>query len=39
VWERTAVCRIERGPDVNSYSSSWATSYSLVGCVRYMIAV
>jgi len=29
VWKRTAVCRIERGPEVNSYSSSWAISYSL----------
>ena len=34
VWERTAVCRIERGPDVNSYSSICAISYSLgeAGC-------
>jgi len=31
VWERTAVWRIERGPEVNSYSSSWAISYSLGG--------
>ena len=29
VCDRTAVCRIERGPDVNSCSSSSDTSYSL----------
>lgn len=29
VCERTAVWRMERGPDVNSCSSSWAISYSL----------
>lgn len=33
VWERTAVCRIDSGPEVNSYSSSWAISYSLGGLV------
>ena len=27
--ERTAVWRIESGPEVNSCSSSWAISYSL----------
>jgi hypothetical protein len=27
--DRTAVWRTERGPDENSCSSSWATSYSL----------
>lgn len=33
-WEcdRTAVWRMERGPEVNSCSSSCATSYSLVRC-------
>jgi len=29
VWERTAVWRMESGPEVNSYSSRRATSYSL----------
>lgn len=29
VWERTAVWRIDRGPEVNSYSSTWDTSYSV----------
>jgi len=29
VWLRTAVCRMERGPAVNSCSSSRAISYSL----------
>ena len=29
VCDRTAVCRIERGPEVNSCSSSSETSYSL----------
>ena len=29
VWDLTAVCRIDRGPDVNSCSSSCAISYSL----------
>ena len=30
----TAVCKMERGPDVNSYSSTWAISYSLFRAIR-----
>ena len=29
MWERTAVCKIERGPEVNSCSSRTDISYSL----------
>ena len=29
VWERTAVCKMESGPEVNSYSSNCAISNSL----------